>query len=182
MLLLALTQWVLFVHLIAFALCVSAVLLEDVRLLATRRVNAPRLARTARGLAVGLGVLWCSGLGLVALDIAAAPGPWAPGAKLVSKLLVVTVLTLNGAALHAWVFPRLPGVTARIEDQPWWAVVMGAVSSASWLYAAFLGVARLAAPWLSLADFLLIYAATTGAAVALALGVTRRRARFMTQA
>lgn len=181
MLLMLLTQAVLFVHVIAFALCVSAVLLEDWRLLASRRINAPRLARTARRLTFGLGVLWCSGLGLVALDIAASPGPWAPSAKLVAKLAVVTLLTLNGAALHQWVFPRIAGMTVRIEDQPWWAVATGAVSSASWLYAAFLGVARLVAPWLSLAGFVLLYAAAVGTAVAVALYVTgaaRRRWRW----
>ena len=89
-----------------------------------------------------------------------------------AKVVVVSVLTLNGAALHAWVFSRLAGLGARVESQPWWAVAMGAVSSASWLYATFVGVARLAAPWLSFSGFALLYAAAAGMAVAVALVVT----------
>jgi hypothetical protein len=48
-------------------------------------------------------------------------------------------------------------------------VVLGAISTASWLYATFLGVARLIAPSMSFTAFIALYgvALTVGIAVAL---------------
>ena len=122
-------QGVLFVHLIAFALTLSAVLREDWRLLVTRRIDAPRLVRTARAVVIGLSALWASGLALVAIDAATSAGPWLPSAKLQAKLFAVGVLTVNGWALHAWVFPRLWGVAVRIDRRLWPAAALGATPS-----------------------------------------------------
>jgi hypothetical protein len=110
-----LQQAVLFAHLIAFAMTISMVLREDLRVLRTRRVDAPRLRHTARTVALGLSVLWASGLALVAIDVATSASPWVPSAKLAAKLAVVGVVTVNGWALHAWVFPRLWGVGLRVD-------------------------------------------------------------------
>jgi hypothetical protein len=162
-------QGVLFFHVVAFALTLAAVLREDLRLLTTQRIDAPRLLHTARVVSIGLAALWASGLALVAIDAAASTGPWWPSAKLQAKLIVVSVLTLNGWALHAWVFPRLWGVALRI-DRSWWpAAVLGAVSSASWVTASFVGVARIVSPWWSVGGFMALYGAVTALCVALAL-------------
>jgi hypothetical protein len=166
-------QAVLFIHLVAFALTLSAVLREDLRLLATRRIDAPRLVRTARAVSIGLAVLWSSGLVLVALGAATSTGPWLPSAKLQAKLIIVSVLTLNGWALHAWVFPRLWGVAVRIDHRLWPAATLGAISSASWVTASFVGAARLVSPWLSLAGFMALYGAVVAVCVALALTALR---------
>jgi hypothetical protein len=167
-------QVVLFIHLIAFAMTLAAVLRADLRWLITRQVDAPRLMRTAQTVSVGLFVLWASGLTLVAMDVAASSAPsWAPSDKLKAKLFVVSLLTLNGWALHAWVFPRLPDTAVHL-DQRWWpAVVLGAISSASWVYASFVGAARLVSPWLSFEGFMVLYGVALVASVTLAIAALR---------
>lgn len=168
-----LQQALLFAHVIAFAMTLAAVLREDLRLLVTRRIDTPRLLHTARTVSIGLSALWVSGLALVAIDAAASAGPWSPNAKLLAKLTVVGVLTVNGWALHAWVFPRLWGVALRIERSLWPAAVLGAISSASWLSASFVGVARIVSPWWSFAAFMALYGAVVVVSVALALASLR---------
>jgi hypothetical protein len=166
-------QGLLFVHVIVFAMTLAAVLREDLRLLTTRRIDAPRLLHTARAVSIGLSALWASGLMLVAIDAAASAGPWLPSAKLQAKLIVVGVLTLNGWALHAWVFPRLWGGDVRIDGRFWPAAALGAISSASWVTASFVGVARVVSPWLSLAGFMALYGAVVAVCVALAWATLR---------
>lgn len=163
-------QAVLFVHLMAFAMTLSAVLREDLRWLRMRQVDTLRLERTAQMVSAGLVILWISGLTLVAMEVAASVAPWAPSAKLKAKLFVVTVLTLNGWALHVWVFPRLH---QNVNPHPWTAVALGAVSSASWLYASFVGAARLISPWLSFEGFMVLYGVALCAAMAVAISTLR---------
>jgi hypothetical protein len=171
-----LQQALLFLHVIVFAMTLAAVLREDLRLLATRRIDTPRLLHTARAVSVGLSALWASGLMLVAIDAATSIGPWQPSAKLQAKVIVVSVLTINGWALHAWVFPRLWGVAVRLQRGLWPAAALGAISSASWVTASFVGVARVVSPWLSLAGFMALYGALVAVCMALAwsaIDVTR---------
>lgn len=170
---LLLHQGLLFVHVIAFAMTVSAVLREDLRWLRRRRVDARRLRRTMRTVAGGLVVLWATGLGLWAFAAASSPVAWGLTAKLGAKLLVVCVLTLNGWALHAWVFPSLQAGSGAEFTLPRLAAIVGAVSSASWLFAGFVGVARLVADALSFGDFVALYGACVGVALAVALLASR---------
>ncbi len=166
-------QGLLFLHVITFAMTLAAVLREDLRLVTTQRIDASRLRHTARAVSLGLSALWASGLMLVAIDVAASAGPWWPSAKLQAKLIVVGVLTVNGWALHAWVFPRLWGAAVRI-DRSWWpAAVLGAISSASWGTASFIGVARVVSPWWSLAGFMALYGTVLAVCVALAWATLR---------
>ena len=66
---LVLRQGVLFAHLVAFAIAISAVLREDWMLLSTRRIEWRRLEATARVLSISLVALWATGGALVALDV-----------------------------------------------------------------------------------------------------------------
>jgi hypothetical protein len=70
-------QAVLFAHLAAFALMLSAVLREDLRRLATRRIDAPRLVHSARAVSIGPAVLWSTGLALAALRADSPRAAWA---------------------------------------------------------------------------------------------------------
>jgi hypothetical protein len=164
---LLLHQGVLYGHVTAFAVAFSAVLREDLALLKTRGLDLARLSRTARTLTLALAALWLTGLGLLAFEFGNDLERLWSSPKPMAKLLVVTALTCNGLALHAWAFPAL-----RANDRAGasLAVALGATSSASWLYAAFMGVARIVSPALSLADFLagyglLVIAAVWGALV-----------------
>lgn len=199
-------QGVLFLHVMAFAIALSAVLREDLALLRARRVDALRLAETARILTSALAVLWLSGLALVAFDTGLNVRALMGNAKLAAKLLVVTALTANGLALHALVFPMLrraqPQEPARQPPRrvragglaPLWhddvrapigngngrdglsmAVVLGAISTASWLYASFVGVSRHVSPVMSFADFMALYGALLAGAITIALVFVRPR-------
>jgi hypothetical protein len=163
---LLLNQAVLFAHVIAFAITVSAVLREDLRWLLERRVDAARLQRTARVVSCGLLVLWGTGLALWAFAAAASPVPWGLTPKLGAKLVVVSLLTVNGWALHAWVFPRLKSSGHADPLSQRLPKVLGGISSASWIVAAFVGTARPIAGVLSFAGFMGLYAVSVGLALA----------------
>jgi hypothetical protein len=67
-----------------------------------------------------------------------------------AKLSVVIALTLNGVMLHLYALPRLHRLN-------FFAALMGGVSASSWLFAAFLGVARPIAALLTYGQFMGIY-------------------------
>lgn len=159
-------QGVLYGHVTAFALAFSAVLREDLAMLGARGLDLVRLGRTARLLTLSLAVLWATGLGLLAFEYGTDLERLLATPKPVAKLLVVTALTCNGLALHAWAFP---GLQAGDAHRAGLAVVLGATSSVSWVYAAFMGVARIVSPSMSLVDFMAAYAALLLVAVTGAL-------------
>ena len=96
---------------------------------------------------VGLGLLWLSGLGFLALYALDAPEKL-DNPKLWAKVTVVVALTLNGLVIHRVV---LPGIL-RDVSQPMFAgltglragifLASGAVSGISWYTAFALGVMR----------------------------------------
>jgi hypothetical protein len=168
-------QLVLFTHLIAFAIAFSAVLREDLSMLRARRIDVPRLARTATTLTAALIALWCTGLALMVFDLGLDPRLVFVNPKLAAKLVVVLALTANGVALHTLAFPLLRGGRGMAPGGAAVPVVLGAISSASWLCASFIGVARLIAPPMHFRDFMLLYAVLLAGAIAVALLFVRRR-------
>ena len=112
---------------------------------------------------VALALLWTTGLALIGLSIGLDWQALRDRPKLVAKLAVVTVLTINGIALHHFALPRL----ARGQPLPAWT--LGAVSTVSWTAAALIGAARHVGPSLVLADYLVGYVAALVAAIATAL-------------
>ncbi len=168
-------QGLLFAHLVAFAVAVSAVLREDLRLLGGGGIDASTLAATARTVSFALAALWSTGLAMIACEYCRDPDAFRLGAKLLAKLFVVVALTANGIALHLWVFPGLSRPAVRVGDPGWLPLVLGAVSTTSWLYASFIGASRLIAARMSLADFVVLYAGLLSAALAVAVFVVRPR-------
>lgn len=168
-------QAVLFVHLIAFAIALSAVLREDIALCVAQRIDVLRLARTARTLTCALIALWLTGLTLLVFDAGLDPLAWLAGPKSGAKLLVVGALSANGFALHAWAFPALSGRAGGERVGVTLPVVLGAVSTASWLCAAFIGASRVIAPEMRLVDFMALYAALALGAIAAGLLFVRPR-------
>ncbi|MCW3780245.1 hypothetical protein [Defluviimonas salinarum] len=94
-----------------------------------------------------------------------------------AKITVVAVLALNGAALHWILFPMLKGPRGGSRRCAVPACLLGAVSSVSWLYASFLGVAKPLASALGLSGFLGLYALALGLAMAGALLIVAPRLR-----
>jgi hypothetical protein len=168
-------QAVLFAHAVTFAIALAAVLREDMALVKAGRIDVPRLAAAARTLTSALAVLWLTGLSLVALDAGLDARPLVADPKLAAKLIVVSALTANGLALHALAFPMLRRPRTQDRSGLVVPVVLGAISTASWLYASFIGVSRQIAPVMSLPDFMALYGVLLIGAVAVALAVVLPR-------
>jgi hypothetical protein len=162
-------QGVLYLHVVAFSIAFSAVLREDLALFHARRVDLQRLRQTAHTLTITLAVLWASGLALLAIDAGLDMSGLGASPKAQAKLLVAAALTANGLALHAWAFPMLQASDGRDPLNATLPVVLGVTSTVSWSYAAFLGVARVIAPSMSLTSYLAWYAASLLVAITCAL-------------
>ncbi|WP_221033382.1 hypothetical protein [Pseudomonas cichorii] len=97
--------------------------------------------------AIGLGLLWLSGLGFLALYGMESPEKLA-NPKLWAKVCIVTALTLNGMLIHVFVLP----VVLRDMSQPILDgvsrgriavfLISGALSAMSWYIAFALGIFR----------------------------------------
>ncbi|HEY0857205.1 MAG TPA: hypothetical protein VGE16_09115 [Albitalea sp.] len=150
-------QGILFAHALAFGVAIGVVLREDAALLRKRAIDLQRLARAGRGLAYALAALWLSGAALIALDVGVDLAAVAEHPKLVAKLAVVSALTFNGVLLHRTAFPILRRAPALGAPHLLLCTALGAFSTTSWLYAAFVGLSRHVADSMSLADFMALY-------------------------
>jgi hypothetical protein len=142
---------IVYFHLLACCVAIGSVFMSDLRLV--RALLRGGIGQTDPGhlwelhhtLSIALAALWATGVALVGFDV------WTKGAdvllnpKLQAKIAVVVLLTLNGIVLHRRVLPALEraGSLMRMHLGPrLFAIFIGAVSAASWLYAALLGVGR----------------------------------------
>lgn len=175
-------QGILFAHVIAFAIAFSAVVREDIALFSARSIDLERLAGTARTLTAALLALWATGLALLVFEVGLDPRVWASSPKPAAKLLVVAALSANGVALHALAFPMLRADGRPSSGRVVIPVILGAVSTASWLCASFIGVSRLVAPAMRFADFMLIYGVLLAGAVGSALVFVRPRVAHLLHA
>ena len=170
----AVCQMLLFAHTLAFAFAIVAVLREDLALWGARRVDAVRLAAVSRNITQLLVLLWITGLGLIALQSGFAMSVLLKP-KLAAKLTVVCILTLNGVLLHWVAFPlmtqpqRSPRQAANI------CTALGSISSVTWIYAAFVGGARLIAPAMSYCGFLALYLVSLMGGLGVGLWAVRPR-------
>ncbi len=138
-----------FVHLLAMAVAVGKMLEYDFRFLRSvhRPISAQQwtdLLHTKRTMTVALAVLWVTGLGFVYGGQAQYPG-YLSNEKLWMKVLTVCTLTLNGMLMHHFAFPYMRQGKVFLQ-WPLGRVLLltgfATVSSISWLYASFLGIAR----------------------------------------
>ena len=168
-------QALLYGHIIAFALALATIIKEDVRLLRSKRFNSASLLATAKLVQWLLVALWVTGVPMVMMEIGTDVSLLLGKPKLLAKLIVVGVLTLNGILLHLVAFPMVAGKPQNPSKVATIAASLGAVSATSWLYASFLGVARHVAPYFSLVDFVIIYLSALAIAVSFAIMVVRDR-------
>jgi len=137
-----------FVHFLAAAIALGAIVATDLRLLAKLaqdRVRiAPPNAFVARIVLVSLVALCATGAALVADAALARPAALA-NPKLHAKVLLVALLVANAFVLQRFTFPRLAQgrSVARWRASEWLAIAVPvAASNALWLFIALLGVAR----------------------------------------
>ena len=168
-------QLLLFAHTLAFAFAIVAVVQEDLALLRARRIDAARLEATSKKVARLLVLLWITGLALILMDQGLHWDAMMAKSKLAAKLTVVSLLTLNGLVLHWIVFPMMTQYKPqrRLGTASAVCACVGAVSSVTWLFASFLGVARLIAPSITYSGFLVLYGLSLAAAIAVALVFVR---------
>jgi hypothetical protein len=166
-----------FVHVLALAVALGAILREDWRMLFARkpRLHLKHLHQLSRMIVWALAALWVSGLSLIAIDTGFDPDKLITSPKLVAKLIVVITLTLNGIVLHNMLLPALSTPASRSENVAALFAVVGAVSMVSWLYAALLGIANPLTPLLGYGGFMGIYIGLLAIAIGVALTVMRPR-------
>lgn len=169
-------QLLVFGHLMLFAFAIVTILREDFALVfAPRRLPTEKLLRTQRLITFLLSGLWITGCALVVLEVGWSLQALLDRPKLLAKISLVLLLTLNGMLLHRHVFPLL----CRRQTEPQAAAVLcslfGAFSSVTWLYASFVGAARLIAPAMSYSMFMGLYSLALIVGIAAALALVRPR-------
>lgn len=149
---------IVYAHLLAACVAIGILLIQDLALakskgspLSTTAIKD--LTKSAEIMFVALVLLWLSGLTLVLLGYLENPQQYLMNEKLWAKFTVVSVLTMNGIALHYFSFPRVTsrrGLLGLPTFEQILVVLTGALSSVSWLFACYLGIAR---PWNYTVDF-----------------------------
>lgn len=167
-------QALLYGHVIVFALALATIVKEDVHLLRAERIDKASLHATARLVKWLLLALWVTGIPMLIMDIGIDISLLLVKPKLLTKLIVVVALTLNGLLLHFVGFPKLTRSQQNPKKAVTIAAMLGAVSTASWLYAAFVAVSRFVSPYFSLQNYVVLYLLTLSVAVSFAILVGRK--------
>jgi hypothetical protein len=149
---------IVYAHLLAACVAVGLLLIQDLALAKTRgkalsAFAKKELTKAADIMFIALIVLWISGLSLTLVGYLENPQQYLMNEKLWAKFTVVAILTINGIALHYYSFPRVTCTRGFISvpgHEQIFVALTGAISSTSWLFACYLGIAR---PWNYTADY-----------------------------
>jgi hypothetical protein len=143
---------IIYLHLIACCLAVGLVLTSDIAMVKQlvrgnpeERLDPKHLLDLQKTVSRALLALWVTGAAVVILDASIKGLGYFANPKLQSKVAIVTLLTVNGMALHKYVLPWMQkgGSLLRLSfNQRMIAIFAGAVSGVSWFYAAMLGIGR----------------------------------------
>lgn len=153
-------MFLLMLHVLCVVGSAIGIALADLSLFKGRQVDSGLLRASSQWVAGMLGLLWISGLLIIWVDTGFDLAVIVSRPKLVAKVAVALLLTLNGHLLHRFFFQsvsRPPSVNARRAADR--AAAMAAVSGASWLYAGFLGLAKPLATVIGLPGFAAIFLA-----------------------
>lgn len=146
-----------YTHVVFCALAIGFAFFADYRILKAngklRNHDIEVVEQVSRLVAIALGALWVSGIGILLIDFGHLPSlnELIAKPKIAAKLSVVIALTLNGLLLHTYALPRLHRLN-------FLATLIGGISASSWLFAAFLGVAKPLATLLAYNQFMSLYA------------------------
>jgi uncharacterized membrane protein len=147
---------VIYFHVIACTIAIGFAFFADFRVLKAngklRNRDVEIVEQVSHVVAIALGALWVSGIGIVLIDFGHLPTltELMDKPKLAAKLSVVLALTLNGFLLHTYALPRLK----RLD---FLAALIGGMSASSWLFAAFMGIAKPLATLMSYNQFMGLY-------------------------
>lgn len=152
-------MFLLMLHVMSVIGAAVGIAFADLSLFHGPRVNQG-LLRLGCQLVFGmLCLLWITGLLIIWLDTGFDLHVIAGKPKLIAKVAVATLLSLNGYVLHRYLFDALlaPPLKPRLGVNA--SAVLAAVSGTSWLYAFFLGLAKPMAAFTTLAGFASIFLA-----------------------
>jgi hypothetical protein len=149
---------IVYAHLLAACVAIGILLIQDLALAKSKgsplsATAIKDLTKSAEIMFIALILLWISGLSLVLMGYLENPQQYLMNEKLWAKFTVVSVLTLNGVALHYFSFPRVisrRGLLGLPTFEQILVTLTGALSSVSWLFACYLGIAR---PWNYTVDY-----------------------------
>lgn len=164
-----------FIHLIAFAFAITKLYKSDFNLF-FKRPDKEEIKSMGNQMLLYLIILWITGLGVVYIDTGFVFEKIITAQKLITKLSCVGVLTVNALLVHFVAF-KLLAVEKLSKSNLSVMGVVGAISTASWSFAGFLGVAKPLVKHLSLADFLSLYCVVLAVAVVVAGFLTPRIAK-----
>lgn len=158
----------LYAHLIACCFAICYVLSADLKIL-KGTLSRSEMELTAHRMSQLLLALWATGVPMVLIDLGGDLTLLFSKPKLVTKITCVGVLSLNALVLHRFAFPQL--MSGESLSSRNWNLIMcaGAVSTTSWMFAAFLGIAKPLATVLSVGQFLGLYLLVLVGALGMAL-------------
>ncbi|WP_052417327.1 DUF2214 family protein [Cellvibrio mixtus] len=156
-----------YIHLLAACVAIGILLIQDYALFQThgRRLTTLEIAElhlNAKRVSIALLLLWVTGIAIVIKGYIGHPD-YIINQKLWAKLSVVVVLTVNGYLLHNFCFPRLckpQGLNELSSSEKVLLALAGSLSTTSWLYASYLGIARHWSFSVNYTDMMAIYAGT----------------------
>jgi len=145
-------------HVGSFVIAAVGIAYADLSLFKGKRVDRGLLAWASKLVMGALIGLWITGAAIIAIDTGFQLEAITSRAKLLSKITVVCVLTVNGYLLHRYFFGQLAEPGASFKRMVNLSAALAAVSGASWMYAAFLGMAKPLARLFTYSDFMTLYA------------------------
>lgn len=178
---------IVFAHLITVCMALGSVFVMDIKLLLWRKhkpnkIQLQRMEETQSIANYALIGLWITGAVIILYGYNLEGMKYVLNEKLWAKIFVVFVLTTNGFFLHKIAFPKLKHHALVDIPQPMLAIVMvmGAISSISWLFAAYLGIARHWSYSMPILNILVIYACLIITACIGAIVISRLLSRKQT--
>lgn len=141
---------IIFLHLLSAAFALVSLIKFDLKMLLN--LNTPlgkqdvrTLKKTKNMVSNALWLLWITGIIIVTMGYMGEPAKYLLNEKLWVKVIAVVVLTINGIVLHYYAFPKLKVGATFLNfstGKQFCIITLAAISSTSWLYASFLGMAR----------------------------------------
>ncbi len=158
---------IVYLHLIACCVAIGLVLTSDIAMVKQLLKGDPaepldknHLSDLQKTVSTALAVLWVTGVAVIALDASVKGWGYFANPKILAKIGLVTLLTVNGVLLHKAVLPLMEKAGSLLKltlSQRMLALFAGAVSGVTWFYAAFMGVGRPLAWKYSLVELLAAY-------------------------
>lgn len=162
-------------HLIAVVIAGIGIAFGDYAILIKKKIDVQLLHTSTKIISIALFLLWLTGAAVIWLDTQFDLSLLTTSPKLLAKLTVVSILSVNGVALHLLVFKKLKSSGVNTRRMAHLLTSLGAISLVSWLYAIFVGLAKPVAPLLGYHGFLGLYGIAVTLGIALALVLLKRK-------